>query len=51
MMIMITIMTVILKGAIRYFYNLLTAPRTVVNPHSSIGGRLGKQTCKPLHHA
>ena len=21
------------------------------NPHSSIGGRLGKQTCKPLHHA
>ena len=21
-----------------------------LNPHSSIGGRLGKQTCRPLHH-
>ena len=26
-------------------------PQGWVNPHSGIGGRLGKQACWPLHHA
>ena len=25
-------------------------PKRDSNPHNSVGGRLGKQTCKPLHH-
>ena len=28
-----------------------SSPKRDSNPRSSIGGRLGKQTCKPLHHA
>ena len=28
-----------------------SSPKRDSNPHSSIGGRLGKQTCQPLHHA
>ena len=28
-----------------------SSPKRDSNPHSSIGGRLGKQTCWPLHHA
>ena len=27
-----------------------SSPKRDLNLHSSIGGRLGKQTCKPLHH-
>ena len=26
-------------------------PQTRSDPHSSIGGRLGKHSCKPLRHA
>ena len=28
-----------------------SSPKRHANPHNSIGGRLGKQTCQPLHHA
>ena len=28
-----------------------SSPKRDSNPHNSIGGRLRKQTCKPLHHA
>ena len=28
-----------------------SSPNRDSNPHSSIGGRLGKQTCQSLHHA
>ena len=27
------------------------SPKRDSNAHNSIGGRLGKQTCQPLHHA
>ena len=28
-----------------------SSPKRDSSPHNSIGGRLGKQACKPLHHA
>ena len=28
-----------------------SSPKRDSNPHSSTGGRQGKQTCQPLHHA
>ena len=28
-----------------------SSPKRDSNPHKSIGGRLGKQTYQPLHHA
>ena len=28
-----------------------SSPKRDSSPHSSIGGRLGTQMCKPLHHA
>ena len=28
-----------------------SSPKRDSNPHNSIGGRLGRQTCLPLHHA
>ena len=36
MMIIITTMTIVLTGAIRDFYNLLTAPRTVSNTYAQV---------------
>ena len=38
-MIIIMIIMIALKGAIRAFYNIFTAPQTVTNTHAQIPGR------------
>ena len=43
-----------LTGSFRKCHKLKpknSSPKRDPNPHSSIGGRLGKQTCQPFHHA